>query len=1126
MSRRWILLLLIAGALLVGGGVAWAYWTAPATPGSSGGGTAAQVNPASPPAPSRYADRAVRLGWPAVTLSNGMLAGGYVVRRYDAGTGALQTTLPGCAGTLAALTCTETTVPPGTWRWTVQGVVGANWTGAESAKSTPVTTGAAALTLAQTVFKGPFPVNTTGTLAGFGVNETVTWKLDAGTALTGFPGVVDVTGGAPISSLSIPSAAEGQHTVTATGGNGSVASTTITIDTVPPVVSSLQSPAAVNGWTVASPAQVSLAAVDATTGVASIRYTTDGSDPTNSGTAQTYTAPFSVPSAATVRYFATDTAGNASAVGSRVIKFDTVAPGNAVSLSSATGAALTGSTVYYRGVAAGSFTLTNTVTDAQSGPASSTSALGGTSTGFAHTGSTVTTPTGGPYVSNAFTWTAGTGSGPTVTLTGADVAGNTSASVLTLVNDSTPPSGGSVDATGLAGTGGRYSTSTAVGVAFTRGTDTGSGLAATGAELRRVSASLVNGGCGTYGSATVLATDPTSPYADTAPDQACHQYQYVVRDVVGNTTTYTSGDVRVDTTAPASPTFAYTAGPGTYASGQTLYYRAAAASGSFSVVASSSDAASGIAGYTYPAGGLGGTNWSGSNGSYAWSGTPGAPAARTVTAANNAGLTASAAMTLVEDSVAPTGGSLTYATGFRVRTPLTLTLNPGTDAGSGIGANTGTVQRRTGTVASPGGACSITTSTPWTVVATGQGGSWTDTTISASTCYEYQYSVADNLGNRTGWIGGPGQVLIPLYSSCAEAMAALPSDGYWRLDEAAGTVAADSSGKNNTGTYRGGYTLGQTGICGGTTIFNGSSGYVSTTNQVAFPGPGTFSEEVWFSTTSTAGGKLIGFGDGTTGESSNYDRHIFMGRDGKINFGVTTSLLNLGRFSITSPLAYNDGIWHHAAATLSSAGMRLYVDGTLVAQNTSVTTAQAYAGRWRLGGDSMAGWWPVLTSGSNYFGGALSNAAVWNTYALTPADVWNHFIAGWVATSALFAGQTVPSAAAEAPAASVQSVPRAPRTLAPSTPATPTPIPYAPSSPPSVTPRPTPSPSANTSPTPTGPPPPPPSDAPPPSNAPPPSDAPPPSVEPPPSAGPWLPSAEPSSPSAGSTLSECGPSCG
>ena len=76
---------------------------------------------------------------------------------------------------------------------------------------------------------------------------------------TGFPTVVDVTGGAPISSLTLPAAAEGPHTVTVTGANGSTASTTVTYDTVAPIPSAALSPApAGSGWNLTSPVQVTL----------------------------------------------------------------------------------------------------------------------------------------------------------------------------------------------------------------------------------------------------------------------------------------------------------------------------------------------------------------------------------------------------------------------------------------------------------------------------------------------------------------------------------------------------------------------------------------------------------------------------------------------------------------------------------------------------------------------------------------------------------------------------------------------------------------------------------------------------------------------------------------------------
>ncbi len=172
----------------------------------------------------------------------------------------------------------------------------------------------------------------------------------------------------------------------------------------------------------------------------------------------------------------------------------------------------------------------------------------------------------------------GTSSAPTETVTGTDVAGNAAATTLTFANDVTGPAGGSVDATGLAGTGGRYSTSTTLSVALSKGADAQSGLALTGARLLRATATLTSAGtadgvCGAFGAyAQVGALDPASPVSDVVPDRACYRYQYVVPDNVGNATTYTSPDIKVDTTAPSTPTLTPSAPTGdTAITGSTVY---------------------------------------------------------------------------------------------------------------------------------------------------------------------------------------------------------------------------------------------------------------------------------------------------------------------------------------------------------------------------------------------------------------------------------------------------------------------------------------------------------------------------------------------------------------------------
>ena len=189
---------------------------------------------------------------------------------------------------------------------------------------------------------------------------------------------------------------------------------------------------------------------------------------------------------------------------------------------------------YYRGSVAGSFTITNALTDVGSGPASSTtSALTGTTTGWTHTPSTVSTPTGGPYVSNTFSWVAGTTGSPTETVTGRDLANNTAITTGSLVNDSTPPTGSISYGNGYQV--GKYVTLTFSGAdsgvrAALRRSCSASPRTSATADARRSAPGP-----------TSVRPNPVSPYTDsTVTNSMCYNYRYVLTDLVGNVLTATS----------------------------------------------------------------------------------------------------------------------------------------------------------------------------------------------------------------------------------------------------------------------------------------------------------------------------------------------------------------------------------------------------------------------------------------------------------------------------------------------------------------------------------------------------------------------------------------------------------
>ena len=212
-------------------------------------------------------------------------------------------------------------------------------------------------------------------------------------------------------------------------------------------------------------------------------------------------------------------------------------------------------------------------------------------------------------------------------------------------------------------------------------------------------------------------------------------------------------------------------------------------------------------------------------------------------------------------------------------------------------------------------------------------------------------------------------------------------DFYWRLAETSGTTVNDTTPNQFVGTYNTGVTLGgasAVNVSGDTSAtFSGTTSGTAAT-VASFTNPTVYSEELWFKTTTTSGGKLIGFGSSRTGSSSSYDRHVYMLNDGRLRYGVYTGVQNV----IDSAKSYNDGTWHYLVAQQdTTAGMQLWVDGVLVGTNPQ-TAAQNYTGYWRLGGDNT---WGGATS--NYFAGSLDEVAVYSR-TLPQSEILDHLAKG------------------------------------------------------------------------------------------------------------------------------------
>ncbi len=211
----------------------------------------------------------------------------------------------------------------------------------------------------------------------------------------------------------------------------------------------------------------------------------------------------------------------------------------------------------------------------------------------------------------------------------------------------------------------------------------------------------------------------------------------------------------------------------------------------------------------------------------------------------------------------------------------------------------------------------------------------------------------------------------------------------WRLQEKTGTTAADTSGKGHAGTFSNSPVLGQaspiTGEPTDVAFGTGTNGYVTTT--AAATNSTTFSVEAWVKTTSTAGGRLIGFGDSAAGTASTKaECQLYLAPNGKVELGLN----NTTKVAIASATAVNNGAWHYVVGTYSpAAGAKLYVDGTLSASGTGATPT-TFSGYWRAGAEALTGWPANPTS--NYLTGTIDEVAVYTT-ALSAARVSAHYAA-------------------------------------------------------------------------------------------------------------------------------------
>jgi Chitobiase/beta-hexosaminidase C-terminal domain len=407
--------------------------------------------------------------------------------------------------------------------------------------------------------------------------------------------------------------------------------------------------------------------------------------------------------------------------------------------------AVAGSTLFYAptGSNSGNFTVTAS--------ASTTSTLTSVDfqaiPGMASSGSDSTAP-----YQDTYSWTASTSaSGPFgVTVHDSDPSSLTAAAAFTVTPDTTAPTGQTVALSG----GPNYS-ALFVPLVLTNGSDAGAGLDTSSGIVERASASLTAGTCGSFGAFAPVTL--TSGGDATVVSGNCYRYQYKISDLVGNQSaaSASSADAKVNSVGPAVTLTAPTEVSGVgdqfwNGSTKTVYFRPAA-TGSFTLNATATDSVSSIAQVAFPdVSSVSG--WSGATGGvdttspyaspvvYTWTAGGTAPGAKQVVATNITAMTASDTVTIAADSAPPSGQSVTLTGGPWFGTSVPLTVNGGTDGGSGVDAGRAVVERASATLTN--GVCG--TFGTYAAVTLSSGA---DTTVASGTCYRYQIKAADNVGN-------------------------------------------------------------------------------------------------------------------------------------------------------------------------------------------------------------------------------------------------------------------------------------------------------------------------------------------------------------------------------------------
>jgi RHS repeat-associated protein len=262
----------------------------------------------------------------------------------------------------------------------------------------------------------------------------------------------------------------------------------------------------------------------------------------------------------------------------------------------------------------------------------------------------------------------------------------------------------------------------------------------------------------------------------------------------------------------------------------------------------------------------------------------------------------------------------------------------------------------------------------------------------ASISYDPTSATVTQLTDENGGVWHVGAPTVSGSSQVyrAAVMGSGPS-AYYRLGDAAGSASANDEVKFGAATYAN-TTLGVAGPFADATAasFNGSTSAVHLPANSLSTTHGAVSAELWFKTTATGGGIMLGAtSTGTSCTSGEVCTPIlWLGSDHKLHGAFwTTSTAP----ALASAGTVNDGNWHHAVITASNSNQTLYLDGTQAATATSSALNLSGQTVVSLGTGTAGQSWGGLTNNTTQpFTGSLAEAALFPA-TLSAQDVTAHY---------------------------------------------------------------------------------------------------------------------------------------